>query len=228
MIRGHRTRAWLAAATASLAFATGTNSGSATTTAAADVAALVKAEAAYAAILAHYKPTGAWLATYKAALAVVTSDQAKVTTDLTPPKSNSLTKIVLSMTEATNPPTFHQPVAVTFGPIVNPAIPVYGNDLSWKPGWQPIAITFAVTNLSKLEMVDDANSDATVVGSNGQVYNAAMSAVTACTNFSAGVYSLEPNQAVVGCVAFDLPPTVTAEKVQWSGEGEAFVQWTVK
>lgn len=146
-------------------------------------------------ILAHYKPTATWLAQYKAALAAVTAVQAKVTSDLVPPKAHPLTQIVSSMTEATNPPTFDHPVAVTLGPIVNRATPVDpGDTVAWKPGYRPISITFTVTNQSNVEMVSDANGDATVIGSNGQVYNTAMDTVTDCTSFSNGVYSLEPNQ----------------------------------
>ena len=75
----------------------------------------------------------------------MTSDQAKVPTIYAAQKQFARTKIVLSMTEATNPPTFHQPVAVTLGPISLPrAFLGLREYLSRKPGWQPIAIvTFA-------------------------------------------------------------------------------------
>lgn len=63
---------------------------------------------------------------------------------------------------------------------------------------------------------DDANNDATVIGSNGQQYTFSASSVTAGTNFNYGDYNAGPVQTVKGVVAFELPSGVSIKSVQWS------------
>ena len=50
-----------------------------------DTKALAAAETAYAKVLGEYKPGAAWLAQYRAALALVVTEQGRVTGDLYPP-----------------------------------------------------------------------------------------------------------------------------------------------
>lgn len=158
------------------------------------------------------------------------ADQAAVSGDLPPAKSTSLTQIVATYSEAvhTDPPSTF-PVAVTPTPLaVTPATPVDPPDpYAWKLGYHPVSIGFTLTNESTAEVVNDANNDATVIGSNDRIYTATTDDVTNCNSFGTGQYSLMPNQTVVGCVSFDLPPNVSVSQVQWSGTGDAFVQWTV-
>lgn len=179
-------------------------------------------------MLTAYRPGRAWLAKYNKALATVLADQAVVSGDLPPSKSTSLTQIVPTDSEAVQTDSTF-PVDVAPTPLaVTPATPVDPTDTyAWKPGYHPVSIGFTLTNESTVEVVNDANNDATVIGSNDRIYRATTDDVTNCNNFGTGQYSLMPNQTVVGCVSFDLPPAVNVSEVQWSGTGDSFVQWTV-
>ena len=61
---------------------------------------------------------------------------------------------------------------------------------------------------------DDANIDATAIGSDGQQYSFA--SVMTLPNFSYGEFRATPGIMVKGWVAFELPPGVTVASVQWA------------
>jgi hypothetical protein len=75
---------------------------------------------------------------------------------------------------------------------------------------------------------DDANSDLTVIGSDGQVYQPSFHDTTAGTNFDSGTFHVGPGQMVRGVVNFELPHGVTVQSLQWSpGVDGATATWTV-
>jgi hypothetical protein len=67
---------------------------------------------------------------------------------------------------------------------------------------------------------DDANSDLTVIGSDGQVYQPSFHDTTAGTNFDSGTFHVGPGQMVRGVVNFELPHGVTVQSLQWSPGSE--------
>jgi hypothetical protein len=76
---------------------------------------------------------------------------------------------------------------------------------------------------------EDANSDAAIVGSNGQTYTADFSSIAGYTNFNNGQINVAQGDKATGAVTFQLPTGVKASKVQWSpaaGFGDT-VQWNV-
>ena len=64
---------------------------------------------------------------------------------------------------------------------------------------------------------DDANSDATVVGSNVQSYTADFNSIAGVTNFNNGEFNLTPGTTSIGAVTFQVPDGVKVASVQWSG-----------
>ena len=52
---------------------------------------------------------------------------------------------------------------------------------------------------------DDANSDATIIGSDNQTYQPTYDTVKGCTNFDSGSYKVLRGQTSVGCVVFEEP-----------------------
>ena len=76
---------------------------------------------------------------------------------------------------------------------------------------------------------DDANTNASVIGSNGQTYTPWFQEIDSCTNFNNGDFNVSPGQTVSGCVLFQMPQGVAVQSVQWkpvlSSTGPA--TWTV-
>lgn len=64
---------------------------------------------------------------------------------------------------------------------------------------------------------DDANSDAVVVGSDGQDYDADFSQIAGYTNFNNGEWSVSAGRTVKGAVTFQVPDGVDVASVQWGG-----------
>jgi hypothetical protein len=77
---------------------------------------------------------------------------------------------------------------------------------------------------------DDANNDATLIGSNGQTYTADFDSIAGYTNFNHGEYSVSAGESSVGAVTFQIPVTVTVSKIEWSangGLGGAPAEWLI-
>lgn len=82
------------------------------------------------------------------------------------------------------------------------------------PGDHFAAVQFTITGVTGTSS-DDANSDASVIGSDGQEYSFA-AAVLTVPNFNSGLFNVSAGITVKGWVAFELPPGVTITQVQWS------------
>jgi hypothetical protein len=93
------------------------------------------------------------------------------------------------------------------------------------PGDHYAAAQFTITGTSG-STSDDANSDATAIGSDGQQYTFA--SIASLPTFSYGEWHVSPGISVKGWVAFELPPGVTVASVQWAPDlsGSA-ATWTV-
>jgi hypothetical protein len=87
-----------------------------------------------------------------------------------------------------------------------------------------------ITNTGSGSYQDDANSDATLIGSDGQSYSPDFDDVAECTNFSSGSYQLGPGESANGCVVFVLPDGVSPTKFQYgldSDFGSNFGEWKI-
>lgn len=76
---------------------------------------------------------------------------------------------------------------------------------------------------------DNANSDAVILGSDGQTYTPTFDSISAGTNFNAGDFSVTAGQSQIGWVTFQLPRGVSVTSVQWQpGLGDQQpATWTV-
>lgn len=121
------------------------------------------------------------------------------------------------------------PYSVMLAKVLDPATPATRTFLGPKSGTRFVATEFTITNKGHETFTSDSNDDASVVGSNNQVYTWTFATVTECTNFDSGVFDLVPNASETGCVVFDIPEGVTVTRVIWAstlGLGST-VQWTV-
>jgi hypothetical protein len=92
-----------------------------------------------------------------------------------------------------------------------------------------VGAVFTVTGISGT-FSDDANNDATLIGSNGQTYTADFDSIAGYTNFNNGEYNVSAGENSVGAVTFQVPFTVKVTKIEWSangGFGGAPAEWLV-
>ena len=66
---------------------------------------------------------------------------------------------------------------------------------------------------------DDANSDATITGSDGQTYSADFSDIAGYTNFNSGEVKLAAGESSTGVVVFQVPNGVTIANVKYDVSG---------
>lgn len=94
--------------------------------------------------------------------------------------------------------------------------PASGADQYTTPdsGKRFIGVEFTVTGISGYSS-DDANSDAIILGDNGQTYSADFSSISAGTNFNSGNFGVRSGQTQVGWVTFQVPRGVKVASVQW-------------
>ena len=116
---------------------------------------------------------------------------------------------------------------VTLAKVIDPA---QGADQFTTPdnGNRFVGAVFTIAAISGSPQNEDANSDAVLVGSNGQSYTADFSDIAGYTNFNDGQISVAQGATATGAVTFQVPEGVKVAKVQWqpSGFGSA-VQWNV-
>jgi hypothetical protein len=79
-----------------------------------------------------------------------------------------------------------------------------------------VAIVFRITALTGSPQGEDANNDATVIGSDGQAYSADFDKIVGYANFEVGVIHEAQGDTVVGAVTFQLPQYVKVAKVRWA------------
>ena len=83
-----------------------------------------------------------------------------------------------------------------------------------------VALNFKIVNNGSSSYRDDANSNATVIGSDNQTYTASFYSVSGCTNFSSGEYALASGESATGCVVFQIPDGINIAKVQFQGNSD--------
>lgn len=96
--------------------------------------------------------------------------------------------------------------------------PAHGADQFTTPtnGNRFVGAVFTVKALSGSPRDEDADSNAVLVGGNGQTYTADFSTIAGYTNFSSGVINVAQGDTTTGAVTFQIPSSVKVSKVQWS------------
>jgi len=94
-------------------------------------------------------------------------------------------------------------------------------------GFRFVAAKFTIVGVSGT-FTDDANSDAVLIGSDGQTYSFDGNSVYGCTNFNYGQYTVAANQRSVGCVVFQVPNGIKVAQIEWGAAfGNAPAIWDV-
>jgi hypothetical protein len=119
-------------------------------------------------------------------------------------------------------------MSVTLTQVIDPA---QGSDQFTTPdnGNRFVGAVFSIKGISGT-FSDDANNDATLIGSNGQTYSTDFNSIAGYTNFNSGEYNVSPGENSVGAVTFQVPRTVKVAKIEWSasgGFGGAPAEWLV-
>jgi hypothetical protein len=119
-------------------------------------------------------------------------------------------------------------MSVTLTQVIDPA---QGADQFTSPqnGNRFVGAVFDIKGINGT-VSDDANNDATLIGSNGQTYTADFDSIAGYTNFNHGEYSVSAGESSVGAVTFQVPGAVTVSKVEWSangGLGGAPAEWLI-
>lgn len=119
-------------------------------------------------------------------------------------------------------------ISVALTRVIDPA---QGSDQFTTPdnGNRFVGAVFKIMGLSGT-FSDDANNDATLIGSNGQTYSADFNSIAGYTNFNSGEYNVSAGEKSVGAVTFQVPIAVKVAKIEWSangGFGGAPAEWQV-
>ncbi len=92
-----------------------------------------------------------------------------------------------------------------------------------------VGLVFTIKALSGDLQGEDANTDAVLVGADGQDYRAALNRIAGYANFHDGAIQVAPGDTVTGAVAFQVPDGVAVSVIQWTGLSGfgSMVEWTV-
>lgn len=119
-------------------------------------------------------------------------------------------------------------MSVTLTQVIDPA---QGADQFTTPksGNRFVGAVFTIKGISGT-FSDDANNDASLIGSNGQTYTADFDSIAGYTNFNDGEYNVSAGENSVGAVTFQVPLAATVSKIEWSangGLGGAPAEWLI-
>jgi hypothetical protein len=162
----------------------------------------------------------------KAQQSANTKPAAPASSTPAPSPSNSLAGPVGTVYTVTDPSG--SKISVTLTKVIDPA---QGADQFTTPdhGNRFVAAVFTITGISGT-FSDDANNNATLVGSNGQTYTADFSSIAGYTDFNDGQYTVSAGEKSVGAVTFQVPLAVNVSKIEWSansGFGGAPAEWLI-
>lgn len=122
---------------------------------------------------------------------------------------------------------------VSLNQIINPATGALGppmDDNGNPNGNSYVAALLTIKNTGSSAFSGDANSDASLIGSNNETYSASFESVNECTNFNSGEYQLGAGESSTGCVVFSVPAGVTPVKFKYSANGGLvgdFGEWLI-
>lgn len=96
-------------------------------------------------------------------------------------------------------------------------------------GERLVAAVFRIRELRGSSQDEDANTDAVIVGRNGQSYTFDIRDIAGYTNFDSDTIHVAQGETVTGSVVFQVPDGVKLAKVQWTpGMFGSTVQWNVR
>ncbi len=105
---------------------------------------------------------------------------------------------------------------VTLVKIVHPARGAAGPFDTPDSGTRFVGAVFRITGVSGSPKGDDANNDATLMGSNGKTYTCDFNDIAGYANFNDGVIQVTQGGTTTGAVSFQVPDGVQVTVVQWS------------
>jgi hypothetical protein len=151
----------------------------------------------------------------KAPAPASTAPAAPASTKAASPPSSSLSGPVGTVYTVTDQSGNKMTVILT--KMIDPAL---GADQFTTPGNgnRFVGAVFTITGISGT-FSDDANNDATLIGSNSQTYSADFDSIAGYTNFNNGEYNISVGENSVGAVTFQVPLTVKVTKIEWSANG---------
>jgi Domain of unknown function (DUF4352) len=118
---------------------------------------------------------------------------------------------------------------VTLSSVIDPA---QGADQFSTPdkGKRFVGTVFTITALTGSPQNEDANSDAALIGSDGQTYTADFNSIAGYTNFNNGTINVAQGDTAKGAVTFQVPDGVKVAQVQWTPGGGfgSTVQWEAR
>jgi Domain of unknown function (DUF4352)/Short C-terminal domain len=119
-------------------------------------------------------------------------------------------------------------IDVTVVKVEDPATDASGGFNQIPAGDNLVAVVITVKNEAASAESDDADTDSTLIGANGQDYTTQFDTVKGCTDFSNGQYNLGPGESQTGCVSFEVPKTNAPTKFQYSpDDGQTFGEWLI-
>jgi len=107
---------------------------------------------------------------------------------------------------------------VTLVKIIDPAQGATSFDTP-KNGNHFVGAVFTIKALQGSPKDEDADTDAALVGSDGQTYTADFDSIAGYTDFNYGAIKVAQGDSATGAVTFQVPNGVTITKVQWSPGG---------
>ncbi|HEX4220069.1 MAG TPA: DUF4352 domain-containing protein [Acidimicrobiales bacterium] len=112
---------------------------------------------------------------------------------------------------------------VTVTQIIDPA----SSSTQPPAGSRLVAAQVSLDNAGSQSATGNLNTQLTVVGSDSHSYTSSSAPIQNCSNFNAGQYALNPGNVVTGCVAFQLPSSVTVATVKFiPNPGSVVGTWT--
>jgi hypothetical protein len=132
----------------------------------------------------------------------------------TPSPSNSLSGPIGTTFRVTNGSNV---VDVSLTKVIDPA---QGADqyTTPDPGKRFVGAVFKLKGVTGSSS-DDANSDASLLGSDGQTYSPDFNDIAGYTNFNSGEFNVSAGETSVGAVVFQVPSGVKVSKIEWSATG---------
>jgi Domain of unknown function (DUF4352) len=116
---------------------------------------------------------------------------------------------------------------VTLDKIIDPA---QGADQFTQPdnGNRFVGAVFTILAVSGSPSNEDADTDAAIIGGNGQTYTADFDSIAGYTNFNDGQINVAQGETATGAVTFQVPTGVKVSEVQWTPAGGFgnTVQWS--
>ncbi len=120
-------------------------------------------------------------------------------------------------------------ISVTLTRVIDPAQGA-GEFTSPDAGKRFVGAVSAIRGISG-SVSDDADNDASLIGSNGQTYSADFNSIAGVTDFNNGEFSVSAGERSVGAVTFQVPLGVKVAIIEWSansGLGGPSAEWITR